>query len=76
MALRFSMKGVLLLCLMGVHVDKKLSIFFFHFVVNNYDFFIYTGSMKININKKKLSQVPPFWVSSIKWIMQHSYVTF
>jgi hypothetical protein len=43
LALGFSIKGVLLLCLMGVHVDKKPSNFIFHFVVDNYDFLFAHG---------------------------------
>jgi len=37
MILGFSMKGVLLFCLMSVHVDNKTSNFF-HLVFDNSDF--------------------------------------
>jgi hypothetical protein len=35
------MKGVLLWCLMGVHVDKKIIQFFFCLVIDIYDFFLH-----------------------------------
>jgi hypothetical protein len=42
------MKGVLLWCLMGVCVDKKIVQIFVCLVIDIYDFF-YTWSMKNNI---------------------------
>jgi hypothetical protein len=50
LALRFSMKDVMLLCLMGVHVDKKNINFFFDLGVDIYNFFVCTWSMKTNKN--------------------------
>ncbi len=43
---RFSMKGVLLWCLMGVHVDKKNFQIFFGFLIGIYDFVFNTWSIK------------------------------
>jgi len=37
------MKGILLLCLMGVHVDKKIIQIFVHIVIDIYDFFFAHG---------------------------------
>ncbi len=48
---RFSMKGVLLWCLMDVHVDKKIVQIFFCLVIDVYDFF-YTWSMRRNVKYK------------------------
>jgi hypothetical protein len=53
---RFSMKGVLLWCLMGVCVDKKIVQFLFCFVIDIYEFFlhmIHEKNVKIQINKWK-----------------------
>jgi hypothetical protein len=45
---KFSMKGVLLSCLMGVHVDRTIVQICFGLVIDIYEFFC-TWSMKKNV---------------------------
>ncbi len=49
---RFFVKGVLLWCLMGVCVDKKIVQIFVCFVTDIYDLVFYTWSIKNNVKIK------------------------
>jgi hypothetical protein len=53
------MKGVFLFWAMFHDVDKKNSFFFFHFVIDNYDLFVCTWSMKTNKNIQILGHRMP-----------------
>jgi hypothetical protein len=58
---RFSMKGVLLWCLMGVSVNKKIIQFFFCLVIDIYDFFlhmVHEKNVKIQIQTTRCQY---FW---------------
>ncbi len=71
---RFFMKNVLLWCLMGVCVNKKIVQIFVCLVIDIYDFFLHMAHEKQCKNSNSSHKVPTFWEWLIKWKMQHLHV--